>query len=61
MAAPLASEGRNGWASAEATMTAKEPPERATTKRASFAAATAGDEVACQDHSAEALRGLPDL
>jgi hypothetical protein len=38
-----------------------EPPDRANQKRASFAAASAGDEVACQDHSAEALRGLPDL
>jgi hypothetical protein len=61
MAAPLASEGRNGWASSEATMTGIKPPDRATTKRANFATATAGDEVACQDHSAEALRGLPDL
>jgi hypothetical protein len=42
-------------------MTGIEPPERATTKRASFATATAGDEVACQDHSAEAKRRLPDL
>jgi hypothetical protein len=42
-------------------MTGIKPPERATTKRANFATATAGDEVACQDHSAEALRGLPDL
>jgi hypothetical protein len=37
------------------------PPERAITKRANFATATAGDEVACQDHSAEALWGLPGL